>query len=66
MAQETSTIGNVELPKREQIEAGLRQARSSLEELDRQARDLARERPFLAIIMAVAVGYAAGRVLSRL
>ncbi len=49
----------------EQITAGVDQARSEIQRLDREVRALVKKRPLLALVGAVVTGYLVGRVLAR-
>ena len=49
----------------EEITEGVNQARSEIGRLDREFRALVKERPFLALVGAVAAGYLVGRVFAR-
>jgi len=49
----------------EGITEGVNHVRSEIQRLDRELRALVKERPFLALVGAVATGYLAGRVLAR-
>lgn len=43
----------------------LRDVRSELEQLDEQMRTFVKERPIMALLSAVALGYVVGRILRR-
>jgi hypothetical protein len=49
----------------EEITEGVNKARSEISRLDREFRALVKERPFLALVGAVATGYLVGRVFAR-
>jgi ElaB/YqjD/DUF883 family membrane-anchored ribosome-binding protein len=66
MAERATSLRTAEGLGRAELESGIRQARSTVEDLDRQTRSFVRERPFVALVLAVAVGYLSGRLLSRL
>jgi hypothetical protein len=47
-------------------EHSARQLRAELGDLDAEVRDFVREKPLLALGLAIAAGYVVGRMLSRL
>jgi ElaB/YqjD/DUF883 family membrane-anchored ribosome-binding protein len=49
----------------EELSGQLDAARERMESLDEQVRELTRAHPFVAIGCAVALGYVAGRLISR-
>jgi ElaB/YqjD/DUF883 family membrane-anchored ribosome-binding protein len=53
------------LPRTEQIQADIAAVRSKVTDLEHQARTLIRERPFVALLSAVGVGYLIARLVSR-
>jgi ElaB/YqjD/DUF883 family membrane-anchored ribosome-binding protein len=57
---------NNEWMSRENIEAGMEQARSAFDDVDEQVRSFVKERPFVAVGVAVLGGFVLGRLLSRL
>ena len=54
------------LPRRtEQVQADIAAVRSKVTDLEQQARTLIRQRPVVAVLAAVGVGYLVARVVSR-
>ena len=49
----------------QQAQPGLAQARARVTDLERQARTLIRQRPIVAVLAAVGVGYLTARLVSR-
>jgi hypothetical protein len=52
-------------PRPEQAESGFAEARVRVTDLERRARKLIRQRPIVAVLAAVGVGYLAARFVSR-
>jgi len=50
----------------ERIEDGMKQARDRLRRVDQRIVRFAREQPLVAAFSALAVGFVAGRILSKL
>ena len=54
------------LPPRSQlVQPGFGEARTRVTDLERHARTLIRQRPIVAVLAAVGVGYLAARLVSR-
>ena len=49
----------------QQVESGFAEARARVTDLERQARILIRQRPIVAVLAAVGVGYLAARFVAR-
>ena len=52
-------------PRSEQVQARITQVRSRVTDLEEDARTLIRERPVVAVLAAVGVGYLVARLVSR-
>jgi len=52
-------------PRSEQVQARITQGRSRVTDLEEHARALIRQRPVVAVLAAVGVGYLAARLVSR-
>jgi ElaB/YqjD/DUF883 family membrane-anchored ribosome-binding protein len=53
------------LPDAGQVQRGLSEARSSVADLEQQARTFIRQRPIVALLAAAGVGYLVARLVSR-
>ena len=53
------------LPPTEQPQADIEALRSKVTDLEEQARTLIRERPVVAVLAAVGIGYLVARLVSR-
>jgi hypothetical protein len=49
-----------------QVEAGVDKARAEIDQIDEQVRAFVRERPVMAVLSAVGIGYVVARIFSRL
>ena len=52
-------------PPSQQMQPGLDEVRARVTDLHRQARNLIRQRPIVAVLTAVGVGYLTARLVSR-
>jgi hypothetical protein len=52
-------------PRPEHVESGFEEARARVTDLEHRARTLIRQRPIVAVLAALGVGYLAARVVSR-
>jgi hypothetical protein len=49
----------------QQVQAGIAQARVEIDQLDERARAFVRERPVMALLGAIGIGYFVARIFSR-
>ena len=52
-------------PRSQQVDPGMAEVRARVTDLHRQARNLIRQRPIVAVLTAVGVGYLTARLVSR-
>jgi ElaB/YqjD/DUF883 family membrane-anchored ribosome-binding protein len=50
----------------EKIEEGMREARDRLQRVDQQIVRFAKEKPLIAVVSALAVGFVVGRIFSKI
>jgi hypothetical protein len=52
-------------PRSQQVQPGFAEVRARVTDLEQQARTLIRQRPVVAVLAAVGVGYLVARLVSR-
>lgn len=63
MNQISTSRGNEAI---ERIEEGMREARDRLQRVDQQIVRFAKEKPLIAVVSALAVGFVMGRIFSKI